>query len=231
LEQGRKKEARRYFQETLTLFQQRSNKPGTIEATYAAQAQFLLLERNFNEFKSIVLKGTQKQMGRVIERAQTLRDELMAIYKIIWAFKANTWTYASLFRMGQIYQEYAQKFYDAPIPSWLTGEDLDFYQMTLQDEGAKWEDIAVGSFEAMVKQARKEKITNEWLKRALALLNQYKPSDYPLPKEERATFVWDDAWSAGMRGAKGQEKRDESGNPAKPVPQPAPRPTTRGTAP
>jgi hypothetical protein len=72
--------------------------------------------------------------------------------------------------------------------------------MTIQDEGAKWEDIAVGKFEAMVKKARTDKVTNEWLKQAIVMLNEYKPSEYPLPKEERATYIWNDSWSVQMRG-------------------------------
>jgi TolA-binding protein len=231
LAKGRENQARRYFQDTLTFFQQRSYGPNSPEAYFAAQAQFMLLEQDFADFKTIALKGSMKQQMRVMESVVEERDGLLLAYRSIYSFKVNTWTYASLFREGQIYQEFAQKFYDAPMPSGLGQEDLDFYQMTIQDEGAKWEDIAVARFEAMVKRAREEKITNEWLKQAIVMLNGYNPSKYPLPKKERATFVWEDSWSAQMRGYKAdpnatpaQENKPEAG----PLTQPTPPPSSPG---
>jgi hypothetical protein len=59
----------------------------------------------------------------------------------------------------------------------------------LEDVAVPVEDEAVRRFEQALTVARENRIVNEWTRRILAILNKYKPAQYPLLKEERRPMI------------------------------------------
>ena len=110
-----------------------------------------------------------------------LRDR----YGEVVQYKSFDWNLAAFYRLGQLFQIFAQGLYDAPIPSNFSAEEEDLYRTQLEDIAVPLEDEAVKKYEFAYEKAREFRITNEWTKRILESLNKYKPSDYPLFKEER----------------------------------------------
>ena len=113
------------------------------------------------------------------------QQELNQKYERIYAYRNLEWTLAASFRVGSMYQRFAQALYDTPVPFAEGSEEWDIYRTQLDDIAVPLEDEAVKNYEKVIAKAREEKVVNEWTKRALEELNKYRPADFPLYKEER----------------------------------------------
>ena len=63
--------------------------------------------------------------------------------------------------------------------------------MELEDFALPYEDRAAERYELTVVKARELKFENEWTQRALERINEFKPREYPLLKEEKARLLLD----------------------------------------
>ncbi len=225
LKKGRPKFAKRFFENVIVLYNQRGFQPESPEAYHAARAQFELVDFKYREYKSIMLKGNVDQMVRQIQKAQTFLKKLENDYgQVAVVYRSVDWNFAAFFRLGEINQIFAQKLYDAPEPRGMNPDDLDIYRTQLEEEGARWEDKAVKKFEEMVRQARSRKVTNKWVRDALEFLNNYKPQEYPLAKQEREIYIWDNTWS--FKTPESTPSPEPEPPKAKPAPPTTPVPTT-----
>lgn len=179
------KNALKWYRAALDWYVRLGVKPGTDAAFYAAKAQFMITEFEFDKWDRIALKGNLKKQKKALKARIDGQKKLTAEYKKVYAYKNLEWTMAAGFREGNLFQRFAQALYNASVPFKEGTEEWDNYRGQLDDIAVPLEDEAVKKYELIVKKARDEKIVNEWTKRALDELNKYKPQDYPLFKEER----------------------------------------------
>lgn len=181
---GSSRAARRQYQAIINEFNRRGMQPGTLDAQHPAKAQFELVELEFAPYETLQLRGSLKRQGKIIQQMQKSVQNLNRRYADVLQYKSFGWTLAAFYRLGHVYQLFAEKLYDAPIPEGFSPDEEDLYRTELEDLALPIEDEAVKRFEQAYSKAVEFKITNEWSKRILASLNKYKPSDYPLFKEE-----------------------------------------------
>ena len=151
---NKNKAAKKYFNEVINQYALRGFKPASPESEHAAQARFELVDYRFREYQKLQLKGSLPQMGRILQKAKAMLEELISEYSEVTPYGALDWTFAAFFRIGQLHQDFAQKLYDAPEPRGLSEDDMDAYRTQLEDEGTRWEDAAVAKYEEMIQQAR-----------------------------------------------------------------------------
>ena len=187
--QGSPAAARKAWTQVIDEFNRRGMAPGTYESRYPAEAQFRIVEQVFEAYAAQRLKGSLRQQGKVIQQMQTQVKDLSRRYGDVLQYKSLDWTLAAFFRLGHIYQLFAERLYEAPVPEGLSADDEDLYRTQLEDVAVPLEDEAVRRYETAFQKAREFRITNEWTKRIVASLNKYKPSEYPLFKEERRMRV------------------------------------------
>lgn len=182
---GRTRQARAGWQRVIDEFDARGMKPGTFEARYPAEARFELVEDDFETYRSLRLQGTLSRQKKTLEDMQTRIKALGVAYAEVLPYKSFEWTLAAFYRLGHIYQLFAERLYEAPIPTSLSDDEQDVYRTTLEDIALPIEDEAVKRYETAYDKAREFRVTNLWTRRILQALNKYKPSDYPLFKEEK----------------------------------------------
>ena len=117
-------------------------------------------------------------------------DELEIAYGDVLNYKSLDWTIAAFYRLGDIYREFANTLYKAPEPRGLTDEELEVYTNLVEDEGIKYENVAVERFARTVNESRRLKVTTEWADKALEAINSYKPEEYPLYKEPKRALTF-----------------------------------------
>jgi TolA-binding protein len=181
---GDSRQAMSYYQRTVDEYKKRNLGEGKA-AEFAAEASFKMLEPKFQEYEAIKITGSLAAQGAAIQKKRKLLAELETKYSEILPYKAVDWTVAAFFRMGQVWQLLAKAVFDAPIPDSLDEEAQDVYRSQLEDIAAQWENTAIERYETTIQNARQLNVMNEWTKKTLEALNQYKPAEYPLFKEEK----------------------------------------------
>ncbi len=156
-----------------------------------AEAVFYGLEGKFNNFKKLNLKCKawlpQKRFDKCIkeklDKKMSTMTELEKEYKAIIAeLKDPYWSVASLLRIGQMYENMSQAFFNSTVPNYLLDLDpmvYDVYIEKVQEKATQIEETAVAHFEEALKTARNYGVYNEFSRKAVELLQQYRPEEYP----------------------------------------------------
>lgn len=188
-EAGQTRAARKGWQQVINEFNRRGLQPATPAANHPARAQFELVELDFRKYAAVKLKGSLRSQGAAIKQLKKMLPNLKQRYAEVTQYKAFEWTLAAFFRVGNLFQLFAEALYDAPIPPGFSPDEEDMYRTQLEDVAIPLEDEAVRSYEVAFAKAREMRVTNRWTKLTLKSLNKYKPADYPLFKEEHPMRV------------------------------------------
>ena len=223
------KGAKKYYEKTIEEFEARALQPGSTAADYAAEARFALIDRKFGSYEKLYLRGSLANQGRIIQDKRRILGELQTEYEGMVPYKSFGWTVAAFFRVGQLYQGFAKMLYEAPDPPGLGDEEMDEYRTMVEDEGLKWENVAIQRYEVAVVQSRKLQIVNEWSQLALKALNKFKPADYPLFKSEKRAYDSSHDGPIGLSteqpAADAPPQPEEDGKPSDPEGLKTPEPT------
>lgn len=225
--QNKVRDANKYYGDVVREYTARGFQPGTPAANYAAKARFELVERTFDEYAKIRLTGaSQRKMGADLARKKKILEELELSYGEILPYKSLDWTIAAFYRLGDLYRDFADTLYKAPEPQGLSDEELEAYVNIIEDEGLKYENVAIERFERTVVESRRLKVTTEWAEKALEAVNKYKPADYPLYKEPKRAFTFTPRYRIDARATRSVGPKPDTAPPG-----PTPGPTTTPTAP
>jgi TolA-binding protein len=197
-EQSNARAARQTWDRIINEFNARGLQGGTPIAVHPAKARFKIVELEYARYEALKLTGSLQNQGKTIKDMQTRIKDLQRQYAEVIDYKAFEWTLASFYRLGHMYQVFAQALYDAPVPPGLNEEEQDSYRTQLEDIALPIEDEAVKRYVTAYDKAREFKVTNEWTKRILQALNKFKPSEYPLFKEERRLVSGEDLTPARL---------------------------------
>jgi rubrerythrin len=184
-DEGEEDEAMDQYRAILKAFKERSLKPGTDSAYYAAKAQFQLAEKKYQKWKKIKIDGDLSEQKKLLDKKIKEQKKVSKAFKKVWDYKNLEYTLASSFRVGSLFQGFAESLYQVPIPFDPGSEQYRMYRTQLEDIAIPLEDKAIERYEQTIKKAREEKIVNEWTKKTLNELNKYRPNEYPLYKESR----------------------------------------------
>ena len=179
------KDARELWNDIIREYTARAQQPGSKSARAAAESMYELVELDYRRFQKMRLSGSPKKQQATLKKKIDKLGELQNSYGEIFDYKALDWTICSYYRLGDMFREMAQTLYKAPEPRGLSEEELDAYVTMVEDEGLKFENIAIQRFAVTVAKSRELKVTNQCARQALEAINKYQPEKYPLYKEEK----------------------------------------------
>ncbi len=189
---GRSRDASRAYRDAVNVYQKEKNPAAT---PFAAEAQFQLVELEFEKFNKVTITGNTTQQKRSIEKKAKLLKEIEGKYGEILGFKQVDWTMASLYRVGNLYQNFANSIVAAPCPQeikrqarslGMTKEEVcDEYRILLEEQSFTIEDKAVAAYETTITKARELQVKNEWTKKTLVALNKLRRAQWPLQKDAK----------------------------------------------
>ncbi|MCA9670603.1 MAG: tetratricopeptide repeat protein [Myxococcales bacterium] len=179
-----------------------------------AEAQFHLAEAQFEDFLDVKfpkgldfsgknkrkLKKSNQRFGKYLnakgKKLNKTRNQYLGVIKQ----RVAHWAIAAAARVGQLYQNFADALYTAPvpkppIPKVLRTRDqreefiqifTDKYCDTLEDKAGPLEKKAVDGLSICLKKSTELSWYNAWSRLCERELNQIKPAEYPLASELRA---------------------------------------------
>lgn len=177
--------ADKQYKRIIDEYMRRGIQPGSKPAYYAAESEFMLVEREYDDWAKIKIQGNLKRQKRLLKEKIEGQKALTPKYEKVYEYRSLEWTMAASYRVGKMHQDFANSLYEVPIPFKEGSQQYDIYRTQLEDIAIPLEDEAIRRYEATIDRAREAKIVNEWTTKTLEQLNKYKPNEFPLYHEER----------------------------------------------
>jgi TolA-binding protein len=174
-EKSGKPKQRDYWLEQLIESDAKAGKLRTDRTRYlAAQASLRLAEPDQQLFNRIELKAP---LEKNLKRKKTQMQNAIAGYKRAAEYGIAEVTSAATYRIGEIYQQFGAALINSERPKGLNEEELEQYEILLEEQAYPFEDKAIAVFESNIKLTT-QGIYDEWVKKSFAALAKLLPARY-----------------------------------------------------
>jgi TolA-binding protein len=190
-QKGDEKLARKGFVETIKLYKKYNLEAGGKAAEAAAHASFNMADFALKTYEKITFAVPPKRLKKTLKKKAEFLKNMEQKYQEVFSYKRVQWTLAAYYRLGYLYENFAQVLVEAPCPRGLNEEECDLYKGKLMDFSEAPIRKAVSAFELTMEKSKQFKFVNEWTKMAYRSLNKFEPLQYPLQKEPEAALVVD----------------------------------------
>ncbi|MDW8362912.1 MAG: tetratricopeptide repeat protein [Myxococcales bacterium] len=182
LRAGQRREAERELEEAVRLGRRGGVRLG--EGLYfAAQARYLQGELVLREFEAVRIEGDVAGLRQRLERKSQLLARAATIYTDVVEFRVAEWVTAALYRIGQVYEQFAESLRGAPVPEGLNEEERQSYQDQLAAFVVPIEERALSAYEGGYRKALELRIYNTWTARLREALTRLNDVQYPPLRE------------------------------------------------
>jgi len=157
--QNRTDEARRAFQNTIAIYKDAPNR-SELNTYFVAQAQFMLGELDYIRFAAIDLKPPLKQN---LNRKTAILRSVLKNYTAAAKYRVAEWTTAASYKIGKVFEEFANAILTSPIPENLSEQEVIAYETQLRKLALPFQQKAMAAYQTNLKLAQKNGIDNKWI--------------------------------------------------------------------
>jgi cellulose synthase operon protein C len=179
--------ARQSYIQTIATYRKFIASGKEVDAYFAAQAQFMLGELEFEEYKTINLTS-----GKEITLKRKKFQQVFKAYRDALEFQVADWSTAASYRIGMALEEFVRALMDSPLPPGLQGDALVAYQVKLKETARPYQERALDTYAKTVDQAHLNQVDNIWVgncrQRMQALIEElgYQPQNNQEPAAQNA---------------------------------------------
>ena len=146
----------------------------------AGNASFLAIEPSYDKYRAIKLAGVgERQMTKNLLAKLEQVEILQQDYTKLLQLGQGDYGIASLYRIGQVYQQLAQQIFDTRCPKRLTEDQCMIYEAALQEKAFPLEEKAIEAYDKALQKAYELGLYNDWLAKAQEALKVYEPGRFP----------------------------------------------------
>ena len=149
----------------------------------AAKASLQLAQPAYEGFQRVKLQAPLKQN---LKRKKQQMQSAIAAYKKAAQYGVAEVTTAATYRIGELYQRFGQSLLDSERPRGLNAEELEQYEILLEEQAFPFEDKAIALHETNTRRTA-EGVYDQWVKRSFEALAKLLPARYA--KQEMAEEV------------------------------------------
>jgi cellulose synthase operon protein C len=155
-------------------------------ARWAAEARYLQGEAVFQQYQAIGLDVKPAALKKAMESKKALLAKAQTIYTDVVSYGDPTWATAALYRIGQIYEQFADQLRRLPPPPGLTEEEIEVYRDQVERYVVEMEDKAAGIYENGYKKALDLKVYGDTTRQLRQGLGRLSANKFPPEREGRA---------------------------------------------
>lgn len=148
------------FREVISAYKKAVDQGKDIDNYFAAQAQFMLGEIIFKDYKTLELKPP---LNINLKRKVAKFQQVFQAYKGALEYQVADWSTAASYRIGMALEEFVRAFMESPAPPGLKGEDLKLYTEKLREKTRPYKKQALATYTKNVRQAEANHIENSWV--------------------------------------------------------------------
>jgi len=182
-QRGLSKQAEERYLQAVAIFNQARAGDSTLQAKYAAEAQFRLANRRYEYYRTINFTGNARKDANILKEKAQLFNDLKNAYQTVLSFGDYNWATAALHMLGMINQNFADMLLQAPMPSEMNEEQQEEYIYQLEEIAFPVKARALEAFKQNIEKGIKEHRVNEWITASYDELKKIEP-DAVEPKIE-----------------------------------------------
>ena len=180
-------EKRRYWQRQIVkIYNRNKNKFDERGKYIAASSAFELASIELNKYKNLSLKLPLK---RSLRNKNKMLKRTVKAYENVAEIGVAEFVTASTYYVGEVYQQLAQSIMKSQRPRRLSKDELEEYDLLLEEQAYPFEEKAIAIYEANMERMR-EGVYDSWVQQSINKLAQLQPVRYQKPE------VHDEVYSA-----------------------------------
>ncbi|ACY16460.1 tetratricopeptide repeat protein [Haliangium ochraceum] len=183
---GRLKRAGNEFDAALKVFRRLKGKQRETEKAWAAEARYHQGELIYRRFEAISLDVKPRRLRRTLDSKTALLAKAQDVYLDVVDFGDAQWATAALFRMGRIYEGFAESLRDAPVPQGLSEDEAEMYRQELEMYVIEVEEQAIDLYATGYQKALELGVYNTYTSQIRTALGRLDSIGYPPALEARA---------------------------------------------
>ena len=192
LQAGDLKQAAEHFETALKLYRRLSGKARAAEQAWAAEARYYQGELIFRRFERIQLDVKPSKLRRTLDSKTKLLAEAQNVYLDVVDFGDPQWATAALYRIGRVYEQFAESLRQAPTPPGLSQEEAEMYRQELEVYVIEIEEQAIQLYTTGYKKALELGVYNQYTSQIREALGKLDSANYPPSIEARAKVRFGD---------------------------------------
>ena len=179
---GQLKRAADLLEAALKIYKKEKNQP----KQWAAEARYWQGELLFREYEKISLDVKPSALDRTLKKKTDMLVKAQEVYGSVVAYKDFRWATAALYRVGNVYEQYANSLRNAPTPKDLTPDEEEAYRGALDMAVVDIEEKAIELYSTGYQRAIEMQVYDEYTTKIREALGRMAPDEYPPEREGRA---------------------------------------------
>jgi hypothetical protein len=185
---GQLKKANDDFAAAQALFKHASGKEKSEGKTWAAEARYYDGELILRDYEKVSLDVKPSQLNKALTTKKKLLDQAEKVYFSVVDYQDLKWATASLYRVGQIYDQFAEAIANAAAkpPASLKPDEVQIYQDRLNDVVLDIQKQAETLYSTGYGKAIQMQVYDEYTAKIREALGRLSPKKYAPEREARA---------------------------------------------
>ncbi|HLL23527.1 MAG TPA: tetratricopeptide repeat protein, partial [Kofleriaceae bacterium] len=155
-------------------------------ATWAAEARYHEGELLFREYEKVTLDVPPAKLEKALKAKSKLLADAEKLYSSVIDYNELKWATAALYRIGQIYDAFAESLINAPTPKGLPADQAQAYRDALDIYVVDIQGKAVELFTAGYQKAIQMQVYDEYTAKIREALGRIADDKFPPERESRS---------------------------------------------
>ncbi len=182
---GQWKRAADELDETAKAYKRADPKDRAATKTWAAEGRYLEGELVLREYEKVSLDVKPKLLQKTLKKKSELLGKAQGIYLSVVDYADLKWANASLYRVGQIYDSFAEALRTAPTPAGLSEAEATAYREALDSYVLDIEEKAIELYSTGYAKAIQMQVYDGYTKKIRDALGRLSSQQYPPERESR----------------------------------------------
>ncbi len=185
LAQGNLRSAAKLFATVLKMHKRLKGKEQARARQWAAEARYHEGELIYRKFEGITLDVKPRRLRRTLDNKTELLAKAQDVYLDVVDFGDPQWATAALYRMGSVYEGFAESLREAPVPAGLSEQEAEMYRLELENYVIEIEEQAIDLYITGYQKALDLGVYNQYTSKIRTALGKLDSGSYPPAIEAR----------------------------------------------
>ncbi len=177
--------AAKEFDEAQRLWKRASGKDKETGRTWAAEAQYYQGELIFREYEKVTLDVKPRDLNKTLKKKGALLDKAQKTYLQVIDYQDLKWATAALYRVGQVYDGFAEALTNAPTPAGLSEAEKQAYRDGIDSYVIDIQDKAVQLYSTGYQKAIQMQVYDQYTAKIREALGRIAGDKFPPERESR----------------------------------------------